>query len=97
MEEEGLSLQGLYAACQVWRGAMRAGVCLCQQVRQLVDVQPPVVRQVIHSESALSCSTHGSPEADMSMQLSSYGRATQHLWLQLMHQHRPPSVAPAQC
>ena len=47
MEEEGLSLQGLHAARQVWRRAVRTRVSLRQQIRQLVYVQPPVVRQVI--------------------------------------------------
>ena len=47
VEEQGLSLQGLHAACQIRRGSMRARICLCQQGRQLVHVKAPVVRQVI--------------------------------------------------
>lgn len=47
VKEQGLSLQGLHAARQVWRGPMRARICLCQQGRQLVHIQAPVVRQVI--------------------------------------------------
>ncbi len=47
VQEESLSLQGLHAPRQIWRRAVRAGVCLCQQGRQLVNVEPPVVRQVI--------------------------------------------------
>ena len=56
MQEESLSLQGLHPACQICRRAMWAGICLRQQGCQLVNVQPPVMRQVI-SDSALSCRT----------------------------------------
>ena len=47
MQEESLSLQGLHPACQICRRAMWAGICLRQQGCQLVNVQPPVMRQVI--------------------------------------------------